>query len=357
MSTPTLVVADRLEPADAKTWDALVDDSPLPSPFLRSWWLGAVQGPHTRYLLVREGDDLLGGIALDHVRRLGVGRWSVPGPRKLCPDHLDVVARPDRAPLVARVVLEHLGTERSSFLDLDGLRADSWIAGALRELDRRHEVEEVERAPFVRLPDTLEQYLVERSKNFRRKATRVRRRAEADGLVAHPVGPDRLVEVLDAFEALHRARGDREEFLRDFPVVRSVVGAAMEAGEAVVHVAEREGRIGAVAVAFRVGDAVRNYQAARAMTEEFSDAPTLTELSVLEQACDDGLAEFDFLRGAAPYKYSYCDQDRPVLRLRSGTGAGRLLLAGRRLAVRLRAAVRARLRRTGTATTPSEEKG
>lgn len=357
MSTPTLVVADRLDTADAKTWDALVDQSPLPTPFLRSWWLAAVHGPRTRYLLVRDGDDLLGGFALDHRRRLGVGRWSVPGPAKLCPDHLDVVARPDRASTVARLVVEHVASERSSILDLDGLRADSWIAAAHRELGRPHEVVEVERAPFVRLSATLEQYLRERSKNFRRKSTRVRRRAEADGLVARPVGPDRLSQVLDAFEDLHRARGDREEFLRDFAVVRSAVTSAMEAGEAVVHVAERDGRIGAVAVAFRNGGAVRNYQAARSMSEEFSDAPTLTELSIIDEACRDGLTEFDFLRGAAPYKYSYCDQDRPVLRLRSGTGAGRLALATRRLAVRLRDLARAVVRSAATRTTPLEEKG
>lgn len=357
MSGPSITVVDRLVAADAKTWDALVDQSDLPSPFLRSWWLEAVRGPHTRYLLVREGDDLLGGIALDHVRRLGIGRWSVPGPRKLCPDHLDVVARPECAPVVARLVLAHVGGERSSILDLDGLRADSWIAAAHREIGGSHEVEEVERAPFTRLPESVDAYLRERSKNFRRKATKVRRRAEADGLVALPVGPDRLPEVLDAFEDLHRARGDREEFLRDFPVVRSAVTAAMEAGEAVVHVAERAGRIGAVAVGFRVGGAVRNYQAARSMSEEFVDAPRLTELSVIEQACTDGLVEFDFLRGAAPYKYSYCDQDRPVLRLRSATGAGRLVLAARRLAVRVRARLRALARRTDTATTRSPGKG
>lgn len=340
MSAPTLVVADRLDPADAKTWDALVDESPLPSPFLRSWWLAAVRGPHTRYLLLREGDELLGGLVLDRRRRLGVTRWTAPGPAKLSPDHLDVVARPEDGPRVAAAVVGHLAARRSWVLDLDGLRDGSWLVRSLAATGRRAAVEEVERAPFVRLPSSLEDYLRDRSKNLRRKATKVRRRAAADGLEAHVVGPDRLPAVLDAFEALHRARGDRDEFLQDVAVVRAAVTGAMRAGEAVVHVAEKHGRVGAVAIGFRVGGAVRNYQAARDLSEEFGDAPTLVELSVIEGACADGLVEFDFLRGAAPYKYSYCDQDRPVLRLRAGAGAGRAVLAAATAARRLVRALR-----------------
>ncbi|MDB5113971.1 MAG: hypothetical protein JWL78_1041, partial [Chloroflexi bacterium] len=39
----------------ATAWDALVDRQPLPSPFLRSWWLEAMSAAHPRFLLVLDG--------------------------------------------------------------------------------------------------------------------------------------------------------------------------------------------------------------------------------------------------------------------------------------------------------------
>src|SRR5690349_16934344 len=72
----------------AAQWDQLVDSSPLPSPFLRSWWLTGAGGPGGHFLLVVDGARLLGGLALENrhlmlsVRMMGDG--------SLCPDHLDL---------------------------------------------------------------------------------------------------------------------------------------------------------------------------------------------------------------------------------------------------------------------------
>ena len=41
-----------------RTWPALVDSSPLPSPFLRSWWLTGAGGPGHHFLLVVDGAQL-----------------------------------------------------------------------------------------------------------------------------------------------------------------------------------------------------------------------------------------------------------------------------------------------------------
>jgi hypothetical protein len=49
----------------AAQWDQLVDSSPLPSPFLRSWWLTGAGGPGSHFLLVVNGAHLLGGLALE----------------------------------------------------------------------------------------------------------------------------------------------------------------------------------------------------------------------------------------------------------------------------------------------------
>ena len=77
-------VRTRLGPL-AVRWDELVDRLPLPSPFLRSWWLEHTAGRRPRFVLVMEDGALL-----------GVPRLRVMGAGALCPDHLDAVVLPGR---------------------------------------------------------------------------------------------------------------------------------------------------------------------------------------------------------------------------------------------------------------------
>ena len=51
---PNLIDAPRLD-GWAAQWDRLVDSSPLPTPFLRSWWLTGAAGPDRHFLLVVDG--------------------------------------------------------------------------------------------------------------------------------------------------------------------------------------------------------------------------------------------------------------------------------------------------------------
>src|SRR5215467_3446340 len=90
---PTIVAVAELG-AFRAAWDTMVGSLPLPSPFLRSWWLDHASGPHPLFLLVLEGGTLLGGVALEQDRRCGVRRLSVQGGGALCPDHFDLVAEP-----------------------------------------------------------------------------------------------------------------------------------------------------------------------------------------------------------------------------------------------------------------------
>src|SRR5499427_10934109 len=54
----------------AAQWDQLVDSSPLPSPFLRSWWLTGAGGLGRHFLLVVDGAHLLGALALEQRHRM-----------------------------------------------------------------------------------------------------------------------------------------------------------------------------------------------------------------------------------------------------------------------------------------------
>lgn len=100
-------------------WDALVDASPLPSPFLRSWWLEAGAGPEPRFVLVMDGDALVGGLALEEDRVLGVPRLREMGPL-LGADHLDLVAAPGRADQVVGALADWFASRRPLLVDLVG---------------------------------------------------------------------------------------------------------------------------------------------------------------------------------------------------------------------------------------------
>ena len=72
------VVASRLG-TYAPGWDALVDSMALPSPFLRSWWLDTASEAEPCIVLVLHGDQLIGGVALERARHLGVDRLRMLG--------------------------------------------------------------------------------------------------------------------------------------------------------------------------------------------------------------------------------------------------------------------------------------
>jgi len=97
--TPSLLVLERLDGWTAQ-WNHLVDLSPLPSPFLRSWWLTGTGGPQPRFLLVVRENQLVGGLALEEEHRLGLPCLHMMGAGPLAPDHLDLLAVPGQEDVV-----------------------------------------------------------------------------------------------------------------------------------------------------------------------------------------------------------------------------------------------------------------
>lgn len=80
--------------AAAPSWDALVDAQARPNPFLRSWWLDHAHGGDPVLQLVYEGEELIGGLALERVP--GHPMHLVTLGAELCPDHVDLIAVPGR---------------------------------------------------------------------------------------------------------------------------------------------------------------------------------------------------------------------------------------------------------------------
>jgi hypothetical protein len=112
----------------APAWDKLVATAPVPTPFLRSWWLDAVGQRNSELLLFVEGSELIGGLAIERRGQiLGVPVYGFCGSGPLCPDHLDVLAAPGREAAVCHALRQWWTRPGCRVLDLDGLVENSII--------------------------------------------------------------------------------------------------------------------------------------------------------------------------------------------------------------------------------------
>ena len=161
----------------AAQWDQLVDSSPLPSPFLRSWWLTGAGGPGRQFLLIVDGAHLLGGLAVE--KRHPMLSVRMMGDGSLCPDHLDLLAAPGHEAAVVSLLRDWLCRPGGRLLDLKGIRAGSRLSEALPGHARR---EATAVAPFTPLPGSPEAYRATLPSQFRRNLRASANRLAAEGV-------------------------------------------------------------------------------------------------------------------------------------------------------------------------------
>lgn len=331
-ATTTVITAPRLGTFEER-WDALVAALPIPTPFLTSWWLGSFAGPEACFVLVVEDGELLGGVAFETDTWLGVRRFRMLGQRIIQPDHLDLIAHPDRGGTVEARLGEWLTRNGARFFDLDGLVPDSRLAAILpRPVQNWGETP----VPFATLPGTLDEYLEEHSK-LRTQVPRARRRLERDGVETRVVGSGDIERALDDLASLHAARwGDESQFLERFEEFRAAVSAGALRNEVVVVELVSHGEVIASEIDFVAGSTMHFYQAGRATDHAWRGSGNVVKAAAIDVACARNLEEYDMLRGDEPYKQDWADDSRRVVHLRSAHGLrARALLAASRVRRRL----------------------
>ena len=320
-----------LEPA----WDALVEHLPLPSPFLRSWWLKQTAVGAPRFLLVMDSDVLIGGLALQEKRWLGVPRLQVMGAGPLCPDHFDAVALPSREEDVLAALAAWLGRPGSRMVDLEGVADGSRLAAALPGRVRR---EVIAVAPWEGLTADPADWLRMRPRSFRATLRKTTRRLEREA-VAHRMRRGASIDTaLGTLERLHRAQwGERSNFLAAYEQfgAASRVGAAH--GEVAFHELVAGEEVVAAVSCFEFAGRLSLYQSGRLSGHRWRNAATVLLATVIQDACRRGFSEVDLLRGDEPYKANFSSAARKLIRLRAAHGvAGRLMLTSLLLGDRAR---------------------
>jgi CelD/BcsL family acetyltransferase involved in cellulose biosynthesis len=301
----------------ATEWDALVAAMQLPSPFLRSWWLGAVDEGAGAYVLVLDDDRLVGGLPLTKRSLPGLTVYRFVGHGTLCPDHLDVVAAPEQ---LGRVTAELAGWARrrgNRLFDLAGVAEGSRLASWLPHATASPR----EAAPCGDLPDHYDDYLAGRSKSFRKTWRRAHNRFDRLEASVRTAGPEDVAAALAEFERLHRERGDRTELLAELPRLSAAMAAGVAAGEVWVDVLAAKDQTLGVSLSFATCGRLSLYQNARVIEREADNAGTALGLAAVQRAIKDGFTEVDLLRGEETYKFEWGERVRGMSRVRAAHGA------------------------------------
>jgi CelD/BcsL family acetyltransferase involved in cellulose biosynthesis len=303
---------------DAAAWDGLVEASPHPSPFLRSWWLDAMAGPHTQFVLVSDGDRLTGGIAVDVDRRRGIARGRIPGTGPLAPHNLDLLATPGREPEVCAALLGYLGQRHPWIADFYGIRPDSHLLQCAAPSAR---VARIDGAPWLRVPEDFEQFVLSRSTKLRQEIRRVIRRLDEAGYRYREVEGAETVRALSTFERLHRRRwGSRSRFLPAYPRFAAAVAAGAQAGEVTFQEILLDETVVASLVSFEVAGISSWYQMGRDPDPRHKNVGTLLKARAVERSCRLGHRVIDLCIGEDPLKAQWGDAIVPVLRARWASG-------------------------------------
>jgi CelD/BcsL family acetyltransferase involved in cellulose biosynthesis len=338
---PEIVERSQLGP-DAPAWDALVDGQRRPNPFFRSWWLDHAHAGRPVLALVRDGDRLLGGLALESG---GDGEALVPLGDDLCADHVDLLAAPGEEAVVASLLGAWLRRPGSRTLDLGLVDAEgSRIRGVL---PRPVVALATDVAPFAELPGDPAEYLAGRGGRLRSTIDRAGRRLAKQGITYDRAGADATDEAIEALRRLHSERwGQESRFVQSFDRFARVARAGAARGEVTFHRLTGDAGPIALLVTFDVAGSSSYYQSGRLTDHEWRGSGTVLMGRVIEHLCSSGAAELDFLRGDEAYKDDWATGRRPLVHLRAAHGTSartRLMLVGatqpaRRIARRLRTA-------------------
>ncbi len=286
-------------------------------------------------MLVVQDDRLLGGLALEEGRRLGVPSFRMMGAGPLCPDHLDLLAGAGHEDAVVTAVTAWLRRPGARLVDLEGIRADSALIEALPGRVRR---EDLTVAPWAPLRADATGYMAARPAGFRKTLRRASSRLAAEGADHRISRGAAAIGSLEVLRQLHSAQwGSRSGFLPGFDRFAAGCRLGAEFDEVAVHELTAGETVIAIMVTFEVAGRVSLYQSARLTDFRWRDATSVLLAAIITDACERGFSEVDFLRGDEAYKGNFAPERRQLLRLRAAAGrTGMAALAADTAAHRIR---------------------
>ena len=296
----------------------------LSLPWQTAWAMNCCGGPehHTVLAVRRDSDGSLRGIAPLHCENAAV----TFGLDYNVTDYQDILSHPGEEEVVWDAVLEYGAEDGWSSIELTGLRDDSPSTQILETHTERHgwraERSVWDVSPYVVLPDTWDDHVQGLSKKDRHELRRKLRRLEASGEAEYRVidaQQDELPAALDEFVSLMGMSSEaKSEFLT--PERRSFLDTLthnMAAADSL--------RLAFLDVGGKPVSATMSFvDDQRLLLYNSGYDPEYARLSVglllkaygVRAAIEQGLREYDFLRGNEAYKYDLGGGDRLLYRWR-----------------------------------------
>ncbi|MBP2674074.1 MAG: hypothetical protein H6Q84_914 [Deltaproteobacteria bacterium] len=313
-------------PVDA--WDSLHGRLAFPSPFLSPrfllpWHRAFGEACDARAARWSSPGGPLEGLLFLCRRRNG--GWGFLGGETVA-DYLDAVVLPGREEAFWREFLEDgLPALGGGPLDLPGLVEGSATLSVLPRVcgstGRSCLVEEMDRAPFVSLPGSFEEYLARLGKKERHELRRkIRRGGELlPGISFRCTRTEEDLERdLPSFLDLHRkSHPEKEKFMDDRMEVffREIAGGFLRTGSLHLAFLSSEGEDVASLFQFRAGRGLLLYNSGYDPARRAANPGLVLIARCIEHAMAEGAQEYDFLRGTERYKYDLGGIDRAVYRV------------------------------------------
>lgn len=315
-------------------WNALLDESITHVPFLRyeylnKWWQtrGGGEWPADSELAIVSAvqDGRLAGIApLFRAEHDGRSALLLLGSIEVS-DYLDFIVRPTDLNGFLAGLLPFLAQQLPGWqaLDLYNLLDSSPSLGALQQAAAaqgwRFANQQLQHSPYIPLPGDWETYLAGIDKKQRHEIRRKMRRAEEAG---SPIDwsvttePGALDADIETFLALMEQDAEKAAFLTPAmrQHMRNTMRCAFAAGCLQLAFLNIAGKRAAAYLNFHYIDRLWIYNSG--LDRSFSEySPGWVLLGdLLKWANENGIREFDFMRGDEEYKYRFGAVDRFVLR-------------------------------------------
>lgn len=319
-------------------WNHLLQNSASHVPFLtfeyqQAWWQtrGGGEWPEDSQLMLItafEGDKLVGIAPLFSANNiLGDPALMFVGAIEVS-DYLDFIVRPELLPEFTTGLLDFLLNEEDlpnwDVLDLYNLLEESPTLEVLQaEAQKRgwqHKQVLLQPAPFIPLPGDFDAYLAGLDKKQRHEVRRKWRNVEnslAEAEFYYVEDPDQLEAETQAFIEMMAQDPNKRDFLTK-PMrqhLRNTIQIAFDGGWLQLVFFTMDGKKAAGYLSFIFQNRIMCYNSC--WEWEFRDySPGWVLLAyLLEWANDNGIKEFDFMRGDEDYKYKFGGIERHVYRV------------------------------------------
>jgi len=314
-------------------WNRLVDASVYPNVFLRwewvnAWWKWFGDGRRLQLVVVRNGPDLVGIVPLYVARPGGLGVRpktlafiGAGGPT--CPEYLGPIVRREFVDEVIDHVVRYLSSPSADWDAiefLDSAPDDEGTQAFIGQLAQRYPTVQTpgEACPYIELPESFDSLIGRLSRRGRqRRRWEIRRaREKHDAQLDFADQAERLDEAFDAMVELsaasRRRKGEPCPF--DNPAYaafhREVIEHLLPEGIAKLTLLRLEGRPAAFQYGFVYQGKYYYFQTGFDTALDKVSPGGVLFLLMCEHLIEQGVSEFDCLRGDHAYKQYFAKDAR-----------------------------------------------